>query len=386
MSDTAYLLTWNPDQGSSIDGIWEEFQRDGTAEAEWSSASKQPQVGNEFFFLRLGSEPKGIIGHGEIIGWTKPRPHWKKPGEKIPYLRIRFDALFGPEDKPIISVSDLEKIPEQHWSPQNSGTKILPQPLSKLRSLWSHRVPGDQTLGPGERNPSWMRDELILALDLYVRSKGNPPGKSSAEIKDLSAILNQLTGALSKARPKYRNANGVYMKLMNFRRFDPVFLAQGKKGLSRGNKLEESVWEEFSSDPKRLAQTAAAIRADLQASPDNEDDWYDGIEEAEEGRRLTRAHLVRERSRKLVKAKKAACLKTTGALRCEACKFEFKDKYGERGQSFIEVHHNLPLYQLKPGTKTRLEDLHVLCANCHRMIHTKRPWLTLDKLRQCIIT
>lgn len=176
------------------------------------------------------------------------------------------------------------------------------------------------------------------------------------------------------------------MKLMNFRRFDPVFLAQGKKGLSRGNKLEESVWEEFSSDPKRLAQTAAAIRADLQASPDNEDDWYDGIEEAEEGRRLTRAHLVRERSRKLVKAKKAACLKSTGALRCEACKFEFKDKYGERGQSFIEVHHNLPLYQLKPGTKTRLEDLHVLCANCHRMIYTKRPWLTLDKLRECIIT
>lgn len=202
MSDTAYLLTWNPDQGSSIDGIWEEFQRDGTAEAEWSSASKQPQVGNEFFFLRLGSEPKGIIGHGEIIGWTKPQPHWKKPGEKIPYLRIRFDALFGPEDKPIISVSELEKIPEQHWSPQNSGTKILPQPLSKLRSLWSHRVPGDQTLGPGERNPSWMRDELILALDLYVRSKGNPPGKSSAEIKDLSANPEPTHGRARKSAAK----------------------------------------------------------------------------------------------------------------------------------------------------------------------------------------
>jgi 5-methylcytosine-specific restriction enzyme A len=386
MSDTAYLLAWNPNQGSSIDDIWNEFQRDGTAEATWSCASKQPEVGDEFFFLRLGNEPRGIIGHGEIIGWTKPLPHWKKPGEKIPYLRVRFDALSDPDDKPLISASALKKIPDQHWSPQSSGTKILPQPLSKLRNLWSHQVPGDQIVGPGERNPSWMRDELILALDLYVRSKGNPPGKSSAEIKELSAVLNQLTGAVSKTRPKYRNANGVYMKLMNFRRFDPMFLAQGKSGLTRGNKLEESVWKEFASDPKRLAQTAAAIKADLEVSPHDEDDLDNGIEEAEEGRRLTRAHLVRERSRKLVKAKKAACLKATGALRCEACEFEFKDKYGERGQGFIEVHHGLPLYQLKPGTKTRLEDLHVLCANCHRMIHAKRPWLTLDDLKECLIT
>jgi 5-methylcytosine-specific restriction protein A len=26
----------------------------------------------------------------------------------------------------------------------------------------------------GKRNPSWSRDELILALDLYVRFKGEP--------------------------------------------------------------------------------------------------------------------------------------------------------------------------------------------------------------------
>ena len=37
------------------------------------------------------------------------------------------------------------------------------------------------------RNPSWSRDELILALDLYMRSKGNPPGKTAPEIVELSA-------------------------------------------------------------------------------------------------------------------------------------------------------------------------------------------------------
>jgi 5-methylcytosine-specific restriction protein A len=45
-----------------------------------------------------------------------------------------------------------------------------------------------------ERNPSWTRDELILALELYARFKGNPPGKGSAEINGLSAILNQIPG------------------------------------------------------------------------------------------------------------------------------------------------------------------------------------------------
>jgi 5-methylcytosine-specific restriction protein A len=170
------------------------------------------------------------------------------------------------------------------------------------------------------------------------------------------------------------------MKLMNFRRFDPVYQAQGKSGLLRGNKLEEIVWRDFASNPERLARTVEAIRANLEASADV-DDGINGTEEAEEGRVLTRAHLIRERSRRLAEAKKAACLKSTGALRCEACGFEFGLKYGERGKGFIEIHHALPVHQLRPGAKTRLSDLHLLCANCHRTVHAKRPWLTLDELK-----
>ncbi|WP_249187608.1 hypothetical protein [Nocardiopsis sp. MG754419] len=32
-------------------------------------------------------------------------------------------------------------------------------------------------------------------------------------------------------------------------------------------------------------------------------------------------------------------------------------------------------------SRTRLEDLALLCANRHRMIHVARPWLTVDRLR-----
>jgi 5-methylcytosine-specific restriction protein A len=36
------------------------------------------------------------------------------------------------------------------------------------------------------------------------------------------------------------------------------------------------------------------------------------------------------------------------------------------------------------STRPALEDLALLCANCHRIIHSCRPWLSLDELRAII--
>jgi hypothetical protein len=51
------------------------------------------------------------------------------------------------------------------------------------------------------------------------------------------------------ADKRYRNVNGVYMKLTNFRRFDPAYTSAGKVGLTHGNREEEAVWREFSVNP-----------------------------------------------------------------------------------------------------------------------------------------
>ena len=113
-----------------------------------------------------------------------------------------------------------------------------------------------------KRNPAWTREELILALDLYLRSRGSPWSKDSEEIDELSRFLARMAetrGAADAAT--FRNANGVYMKLMNFRRFDPQYTAEGKVGLVRGNKLEEGIWSEFGTDPAKLAEAVAAVRA-----------------------------------------------------------------------------------------------------------------------------
>ena len=234
------------------------------------------------------------------------------------------------------------------------------------------------------RNPTWVRDELIVALDMYLRHAGNPPGKGSAEIADLSDTLNRLARYLGITRAdRFRNTNGVYMKLMNFRRFDPAFTDAGKVGLSRGGKADADVWNEFASDPGRCHEVADTIRSVLTGTPEGEtigDFLTDDIEEAEEGRVITSMHRRYERSAAIVKAKKQRVLARFGLLACEACGFDFRERYGERGENFIECHHAVPVHALKTGQTTKIEDLRLLCSNCHRMVHAKRPWLSMEGL------
>ena len=71
-------------------------------------------------------------------------------------------------------------------------------------------------------------------------------------------------------------------------------------------------------------------------------------------------------------------------LICDGCNFDFNKIYGSRGEGFIECHHKKPVSEIKKGEKTKLKDLIVLCSNCHRMIHRKKPWLTLSELKELI--
>jgi hypothetical protein len=100
---------------------------------------------------------------------------------------------------------------------------------------------------------------------------------------------------------------------------------------------------------------------------------------SKEGRILL--HRSRERSARLRRAKCKSVLAACGSLRCEACGFDFMDFYGDRGSGFAECHHRDPLANLTHGGErcSTIEDLAILCANCHRMIH-KNPWLSVEEL------
>jgi 5-methylcytosine-specific restriction enzyme A len=248
------------------------------------------------------------------------------------------------------------------------------------------RALGFEVTAPGDRNPNWSRDEVILALAFYMACNGNPPDKKSAPILGLSDELNRLGRALHLTPgATFRNPNGVYMKLMNLRSLDPRFQAAGRVGLASASQTDRTVFEEYRDRPADLEAAAAAIRQtldlfDAELVEEAEDDG----EEAPEGALLTRVHRVRERSRKIIEKKKRAVLKAGRRLLCEGCDFDFEATYGPRGAGFIECHHTLPLSQSKPGRTTKVSDLALVCANCHRMIHVRSPWLSMQDLRQLI--
>lgn len=232
-----------------------------------------------------------------------------------------------------------------------------------------------EAVAVGKRNPAWVRDELILALDLYMQHRPSLPPETGAE--ELSGLLNKMRGPKSAlAEERYRNVNAVSLKLNNFRRFDPDYVSRGKVGMKHGGKGDEAVWQDFSDDLDRLHKIAAAIRAQIaigQTLPADDNADSVEIEEASEGAILTRLHRQRERSRKLVQRREERALKAHGRLLCEACTFDFWTFYGPRGEGYIECHHVRPVYALKPGEKTHIDDLALICANCHRMIHARRP-------------
>lgn len=62
-------------------------------------------------------------------------------------------------------------------------------------------------------------------------------------------------------------------------------------------------------------------------------------------------------------------LATAGRLACEVCKFDFEVRYGALGKGFCEVHHKLPLSMLNAETAITIDDMAIVCSNCHRMIH-----------------
>lgn len=94
---------------------------------------------------------------------------------------------------------------------------------------------------------------------------------------------------------------------------------------------------------------------------------------AEETKRRLVAHYRIDRSRKIRDAKIKAHIADHGRVYCENCSFDFAKAYPKIGDGFIEVHHKKQLALLMPNEKTFIADLMLLCANCHRMVHRKRP-------------
>ncbi|MGY5630868.1 HNH endonuclease [Streptomyces sp. UC1A3] len=233
------------------------------------------------------------------------------------------------------------------------------------------------------RSPDWTRDEIILACDLAMANGWKRLEFDDPRVVELSALLQTMPIHPEELRNElFRNPNGVARKTVDITSRHPDY--QGKP--TNGNALDVEVMNDFLARPTEMMEVAQRIREgldtgdlqDLPSDAEEEDDYS-----APEGRLLFRRHKSRERDKRLRKRKIDAVLRQGRRLACEACDFDFEVTYGPRGAGYIECHHIVPLHEAGEG-RTKLSDLALICANCHRMIHRRAPWPTPSDLRVLI--
>ncbi len=71
--------------------------------------------------------------------------------------------------------------------------------------------------------------------------------------------------------------------------------------------------------------------------------------------------------------------------KCSVCGFDFEKVYGSIGKGFIHVHHLIPVAQIGKSYQINpINDLRPVCPNCHSMIHSQNPPLSIEKVKRLI--
>ena len=137
---TAFLYTWNPklwhwsDQQDAIYRV----NNNKLYDTEWSCGNtKHIEIGDTFFLVRLGVEPKGIIGCGYITSEPYLLPHWDEAKASEGKQALRTDLLFKVlSDEPVFPLSYLQNnYPNYKWTPQTSGLSIPEAIATELFSI-----------------------------------------------------------------------------------------------------------------------------------------------------------------------------------------------------------------------------------------------------------
>jgi len=73
----------------------------------------------------------------------------------------------------------------------------------------------------------------------------------------------------------------------------------------------------------------------------------------------------------------------TYGYNCVICNFNFEDAYGDLGAGYVEVHHLELLSANKNERTLTVNDVTVVCANCHRVLHRngKQP-MSIEELKR----
>jgi dynein-related subfamily AAA family protein len=198
---STYLLAWNPTKSTfpELEEAIIEIRDTGGFDTDWSSGvTRNMPAGSRFYLLRLGLEPKGLVGSGVVLVEPQAAGHWDAEknagGAKSLRVRVRFDRLAR---NPFVRRSELNEAPfvAMHWDIQASGARIDDGVAKHLAALWKERVsalmPGMIAISPpvvrrwrarweeAQRDEAWLernrlrdgkRREVVPAIQALLRS------------------------------------------------------------------------------------------------------------------------------------------------------------------------------------------------------------------------
>jgi 5-methylcytosine-specific restriction protein A len=158
-----YLLAWNPRrwQWTDLPDRAAEVARGGATIQRWSCGSaKGIKVGDRAFLIRLGVEPKGIVGAGTVVRERFEGPHFEPAraaqGDIVSRIEVRFDTLLDPDKQPLLAWEFLCTVAPfsiVRWDIRMSGVRI-PNPVAvALEEEWARFTEGGDAWPP--REPEW---------------------------------------------------------------------------------------------------------------------------------------------------------------------------------------------------------------------------------------
>lgn len=100
-----------------------------------------------------------------------------------------------------------------------------------------------------EARKLWTKDELILALNLYLKLPFGKLHSGNSQIIHLAKIIGRTSGSVA-------------MRLNNFASVDPYHQQRGIAGLPGGRKQVEPIWNEFISNKDELLFESERILAE----------------------------------------------------------------------------------------------------------------------------
>lgn len=140
----------------------------------------------------------------------------------------------------------------------------------------------------------------------------------------------------------------------------------------------KTIYDISETDAKRLLKAAGSTYSFGKKTPKVTDDNISEEASFLEGEK--RATVTTARNSKL-----RVAAKNKWGLKCYCCGFDFEQFYGNLAKGAGIVHHLEP-FTVAEGErrKVTVEDVRVVCANCHYVLHLTNPPMSVDDLRQLV--